>query len=144
MNIRREGGERSRYAIARPVASGVYKRIADAATGASVRRNSRLLRVPRSFAAVAANATSRTSATTAPANVARASAPTWLVVRPRQNDAARPAAAPTIERLLVYASHLRCGGCNISPTSDAAPTTIAASGPNNTAAKRIGKTAIDW
>src|SRR5262245_25929715 len=107
MNIRRERGDRSRYAIARPVASGVYKRIAEAATGASVRRNSTLLRVPRSFAAIAAKVTSRTSATTAPANVASARPPTLLVVSDRQKDAARPAAAPTIARLLVYASHLR-------------------------------------
>src|SRR3954452_8310321 len=88
--------------------------------------------------------TSKSSATSAPAKVAIAIPTISLCERERQKEAASPVAAPPIARLLVYVTHLRCGGRVISLSSDAAPTSIAARGPNTTAAKSVGSIEIDW
>src|SRR6476661_8415301 len=92
----------------------------------------------RSLLIIAANATSSASPVKAAAIVATAIPPTADVDTRLALIAANPAAAAVIARLHVYATQRVKGGW-ASPSIDAAPTTIAARGPNRTAAKTVGR-----
>src|SRR5262249_18410924 len=88
-------------------------------------------------AVTTANAVSVHSAAIPPAAAARATRETWLPPSAEATAAAKPVTAPATVCEHVYTAHLRCGRPN-APMFDIAATTMAASGPKRTAAKRIG------
>ena len=99
----------------------------------------------------AAKRTSSASPVTAPTSEAATRRPNSDGTALRAAWAANPVAAPPIKRVLVYVAHLsrgarsgsRCAMSSGSPSIEAAPTTPAASGPNSTAAKSVGRRWID-
>src|SRR5205085_4014076 len=100
-NIRSDNGDRSLYAITSTVTRGAYNGTDETIIGASLRMSSHGLLVPRTCAAIAANTTSRISATTAPASVATAVRTNSPLDSLRQYEAASPVSAPLMARLLV-------------------------------------------
>src|SRR5947209_3406873 len=107
----------------------------------SVRTASAQPPLRRSLLIVAANAISSPSAVTAAAAVAAATPPMTDDDTMPALIAASPAAAAVIARLDVYATQRAYGGW-ASPSIEAAPTTMAARGPNKTPAKTVGRSEI--
>ena len=106
---------------------------------------------PRSRDVTMAKPSSMDSPVIEPASVARIMPPVPSGPHEATAIATPPVAAPTRNRLLVYVSHLSRGDLladlrsrsSLSPSSDAAPTSPPASGPNKTAAKSIRTGEID-
>jgi hypothetical protein len=119
----------------------VYSRKEANASGARVRRDPRAA-FPRIRLVKAANETPVISAVRAPATVPAAilaDAPDATLAAP---TAAQPVMFPEIEFEHVYTVHLT-NGRSIAPRFESAATAMPETGPNKTAAKRIGIIEMD-